>query len=72
MLTLDSYVQSLFAPNLDYNGPVQVVVSSIGLAASVADGLSKCVCVVEVRGEEEMTAVSYSLGEVPARIEFGA
>jgi hypothetical protein len=65
-------LQSLFAPNLSYNGPEQVVVSSVGLATIVAGGVGKCVCVVEVRGEEEMVPISYSLADVPTKIEMGA
>jgi hypothetical protein len=49
-----------------------VVVSSVGLATIVAGGVGKCVCVVEVRGEEEMVPISYSLADVPTKIEMGA
>ncbi|CAE7704639.1 unnamed protein product, partial [Symbiodinium microadriaticum] len=59
---------SLFAPDMNFNGPVQVIVPSVGLTTTFVDsGASKCVCVVEVRGEEEMVPVSYALSDVPTR-----
>lgn len=63
-------LQSLFAPDMKYNGPVQVIVPAVGLTSTAEGGSSKCVCVIEVRGDEDMVQTSYELAAVPTRNEL--